>query len=159
MKIEKIIKQYDEMKKELKLLDFQLSRFEGITEEDVIDTMTFSHPEGDKVMTSGTTDKTFSIATKYKNIVEKENDEWYEFLIRRRIHLSEEVDFFEQCIDSVSHSDIVKAIFIQKMSWTEVERLFSLSHAAVGKYRKQALKELEEIYFTRDKQLESYLLS
>lgn len=159
MRAEEMVKKYDEIKKELKLLDFQLSRFEGITEEDVIDTMTFSHPDGDKVVTSGTTDKTFSIASKYKRIMERENDEWYEFLIRRRIHLSEEIEFFEQSIEAVSHNDIARAIFVQKMSWTEVESLFSLSHAAVGKYRKQALKELEEIYITRDKQLESYLLS
>ena len=159
MKAEEIVKRYDEMKKEIKLLDFQLSRFEGISEKDIIDTMTFSHPDGEKVMASTSTDKIFNIGTKYKKITERKNDEWYEFLIRRRINLSEETEFFEQSIEMMEHHDIAKAMFIEKLSWAEMESLFSLSHAAIGKYRKQALKELEDIYDTRDKQLESYLLN
>lgn len=159
MKAEEIVKRYDEIKKELKLLDFQLSNFKGVSEKDIIDTMTYSHNEGDKVKTSGTSDKTFNIATKYQSIRERKNDEWYEFLWRRKINLMEEMEFFEQSMEIIEHNDIAKAMFIQKMTWTEIESLFSLSHSAVGKYRKQVLKELEEIYDARDRQLESYLLN
>ena len=159
MRAEEVIKRYDEIKKELRLLDFQLSNFKGISENDIIDTMTYSHAEGDKVKTSGTSDKTFNIAIKCKSIMERKNDEWYEFLWQRKISLTEEIDFFEQSIEIIEHSDIAKAMFIQKMTWTEIESLFSISHSSVGKYRKQIVKELEEIYDARDRQLESYLLS
>ena len=159
MRAEEMVKMYEKIKRELKFLDFQLSNFKGVSEKDIIDTMTYSHTEGDKVKTTVTSDKTFNIATKYQEIRERKNDEWYEFLLQRKINLMEEVEFFEQSIEIIEHSDVAKAMFIQKMTWTEIESLFSLSHSAVGKYRKQVLKELEEIYDARDRQLESYLLS
>ena len=84
MKAEAMIKEYRTMKKELSVLQFQMSRFQGVDENDLILSMQFSHPEeGDRVQTSNISDKTASVAMNYRRIMERENDEWFDFLWSR----------------------------------------------------------------------------
>jgi hypothetical protein len=159
MKAEEMIQKYDEMKKELKILQFQLSRFEGLSESDVIETMTYTHPEGDRVITSGTSDKTFKVAANYKKVLERENNEWYDYLLKRQCFIIEELEFFEGSITTLQHAEIMYDMLINKISWVEIESKFNLSHATLGRYRKDAMKELNFLYALRDRQMESYLLS
>lgn len=46
------------MERDIGILEFELSRFEGVLYDDVIESLCFSHPQGDKVQTSGISDKT-----------------------------------------------------------------------------------------------------
>lgn len=77
MRAEEVLNKYQELKKEQAVLKFQLSRFKGITEDDIIESMTFSHADGERVQTSGVSDKTGKIAVNYKKIADWENDEWH----------------------------------------------------------------------------------
>lgn len=159
MKIEEIIKRYDELKRELAMLEVQISSFKGISDTDMIEAMTYSHPEGERVVTSGVSDKTAKIAMTYANRQARENDAMYDFLIDRRNKVKEEIEFFETVINNSSHKDIAKALFIEKMSWCDVERFFNVSHSALGRYRKQIIEEIEYNYTLQMSLVESYLLS
>lgn len=61
-RIEKLIRDYPKLKRQQKCLYYQLADFHGISEQETIDTMYFSQPEGERVQTSGTSNKTANIA-------------------------------------------------------------------------------------------------
>ena len=71
MKAGEVLDKYQELKKEQTVLKFQLSRFKGISEDDIIESMTFSHADGERVQTSGVSDKTGKIAVNYKKIADR----------------------------------------------------------------------------------------
>ena len=127
------------MKKELTVTEFQLRQFQGVSEQDMIDSMLYAHPEGERVQTSTLSDKTANIAIKYRTAIERENDEWYGFLFHRYMFLKEELDFFEHAVNGLDerHRSIITMI---------------------AKYRKAALKELDKQYELRDRQVEAFVL-
>ena len=47
-RIEKIIKEYHRMKKERNCLEHQIRNFRGISEKEMIDSMNFHSPEGER---------------------------------------------------------------------------------------------------------------
>lgn len=83
MRAEEMFRDYHRLLKEHSLLEYQLSKFQGLTEADVIESVTFSRPDGDKVMTSNKSDKTGKLAVNYRKIQERYNDEWYDSLFER----------------------------------------------------------------------------
>ena len=79
-RIENIIKEYHRMKKERNCLEHQIWNFKGISEKEMIDSMNFHSPEGERVQTSNISNKPASIALNYHEWMERINQEWYEHL-------------------------------------------------------------------------------
>jgi len=160
MRAGEVLDKYQELKKEQKVLKFQLSRFDGVTERDIIESMTFSHVDGERVQTSGTSDKTGKIAVNYKKIADKENEEWLKYLISRLEYVEAEIDFFEYTVKSLANGigDIMWDMVVECMSWNAIEEKYHISHATLGRYRKTAISDLDAIYEMRDKQTEIYML-
>lgn len=161
MKAEEILNKYQKLKKEQEVLEFQLSRFKGITETDIIESMTFSHADGERVQTSGVSDKTGKIAVNYKKIADRKNDEWFSYLISRLEYVNDEIDFFEYAVKGLSGNigEILWDMVDKGMSWAEIEGKYHICHSTLGKYRKLAIEELNNIYEMRDKQTEIYMLA
>ena len=91
-RIEQLMRTYPDKRLELKVMEMQLRHFAGITEDEVIHTMYFTQPEGERVQTSRTSDKTASIALNYRDRQERINREWYEYLFHQYEVLQEELD-------------------------------------------------------------------
>ena len=89
-RIETLIRDYPKNKMELKCLEHQIRNFRGITEEEMIDAMYFTQPEGERVQTSGVSDKTARIAMSYRERMDAINKDWYEHLERQYVALAEE---------------------------------------------------------------------
>lgn len=160
MRAEQMMKEYKNMERELQITEFQLSRFKGVDENDIIETMQFSHPEGERVQSSTLSDKTAKAALNYKNIAERENDEWFGFLLQRHEYLKEELDFF---IDSVSKlpgvlPGIITDLLDGGMTWDMLTLKYHVSRTMISKYKKSAIKELDMMYEMRDRQTETYIL-
>lgn len=69
----------------------------------VIDELSsFKSNKGERVQTSGTANKTASIALNYRERMERINQEWYEYLEKEYLDLTEELRFFESAVKSVS---------------------------------------------------------
>ena len=98
MTAEVMMNEYRNMKRELTVTEFQLRQFQGVSEQDMIDSMLYSHQEGERVQTSTLSDKTANIAINLKSAVERENDGWYDYLFQRYKYLKEELDFFEYAV-------------------------------------------------------------
>lgn len=162
MRAETMMKEYKQMKMELQVTEMQLSRFRGITGDDVISMMTYSRPEGDeRVQTSSLSDKTAKAALNYRKVMERENDEWYGFLMKRYRKLSEEISFFEESVQRLSGNlpEIMTDLLDGEMTWDEVSLKHHISRRSVGNYRKQAVKELNAMYELREKCAADYMLS
>ena len=137
MTAEVMMKEYKNMKKELTVTEFQLRQFQGVSEQDMIDSMLYAHQEG-----------------------ERENDEWYGFLFQRYMFLKEELDFFEHAVNGLDerHRNIITDLLDEGMTWDIMMERYHVSHTMIGKYRKAALKELDKQYELRDRQVEAFVL-
>lgn len=101
-KVERMMRDYTQMKTEAKCLENQIRDFRGISETEMIESMLYSHPEGERVQTSNISDKTARIATSYRERMEHINREWYDYLEKKYLLLSEDIRFFESAIRSLS---------------------------------------------------------
>lgn len=162
MRAETMMKEYKTMKKELTILEFQLGQFKGVSEEDMILSMQLSHPDGDeRVQTSTLSDKTAKVAMNYKKIVERENDEWFDFLWKRYYRIKEELEFFESSIKELSGvlPEVIMDLLDEDTTWDNMMNKYHVSRNMISKYKKSAMKELNERYQIRDMQIESFILS
>lgn len=162
MKAETMFKEYGNMKREASILQFQLSRFEGIGADDVILAMQFSHPEGEERVQTGTVpDKTASAAVSYRQVMERMNDEWFDYLFLRYRYVKEELDFFDLCLSQLPkvQSAVMKDLLNGEMTWEDIAIRHHVSTTMVSKYKKAALKEMNARYELRDSRMEAYLLS
>lgn len=160
-RIEKLIRDYPKKKIELECLRHQICNFRGVTETDMIDSMFFSQPEGDRVQTSGTSDKTAKIAINYRQRMERINNEWYEHLEKQYMELSEEIRFFECAVSSLPGvpGEVMADLVLKEMTWEKVAEKYYISRRTVGNYRAKAITELEKLYDRHDEELVAYMLS
>lgn len=161
MNVEKLFKDYDKWKKDMKFLEFELSRFQGVPYDDVIESLCFSNPQEDRVQNSSISDKTGKTALIYRQVKERMDDEWFEFLLERYQSLKEQTDFFEYAVEQLSGRlpEVIRDMVMEKMSWQELMIKYRVSHAMIGKYRKKALEELQMIYTLRNQHSDNYMLS
>ena len=86
-RIEKLISEYPQMVSQKKCLAYQVAHFRGLSPEDVIASMYTAHHDGERVQTSGTSDKTAQIALNYESRMARLNREWYEHLEKELVEL------------------------------------------------------------------------
>ena len=142
-------------------LEKQIRNFRGITEEEMIDSLHFSQPDGERVQTSGISDKTARIAVSYKYRMDNINKEWQAHLEKKHAVLVEELLFFESA--ALSLSGILPA-FISDMvfkgiTWDDLAAKYHISRTMVAKNRKKAIHELETLYTIHDQEMAEYILS
>lgn len=160
MDTEKLFKEYRSWKKDMGLLEFELSRFEGVPYEDVIRSMCLSQSQGERVQGGGTSDKTGNAAVKYRQVKERLDDDWFEYLLGRYQAVKEELEFFEYAVGQLSGRlpEVVRDMVMEDMTWRELSEKYSVSEAMIGKYRKRALAEMKELYLMRERTAGQYLL-
>lgn len=160
-RIEKIMKEYPQMVMERTCLENQLRNFTGISETEMIDSMYFNQPEGERVQTSGVSEKTANIAISYRKKMERINKEWREHLEKKYAIISEEILFFESAIASLSGnlSEVITDMVICGLTWDDLSFKYHISRTMVAKYRKKAIRELETLYAIHDKEMAEYILS
>lgn len=162
MRADEMFKKYHEMKEELSMVSFQLAHFKGIPEEELIEAMSFSHPDSDeRVQTSMTSDKTAKIALCVSDIVNRESDEWYNFLIKRYRELDDEVSFFEHCIKCLGDKkyDVVMDILDGELTYDQIAQVNGIGRTTVANYRREAISEMNKQYDMREKQQIAFMLS
>ena len=160
METEKLFKEYRSWKKDMGLLEFELSRFEGVPYEDVIRSMCLSQSQGERVQGGGASDKTGNAAVKYRQVKERLDDDWFDYLLGRYQAVKEELDFFEYAVGQLSGRlpEVVRDMVMEDMTWRALSEKYSVSEAMIGKYRKKALAEMRELYLMREKTAGRYLL-
>jgi hypothetical protein len=159
-RVEKLIREYPQMKTEVKCLENLIRDFRGISETEMIESMLYSHPEGERVQTSGVSDKTARIAISYREKMERINKEWYDYLEQKYLLLSEELRFFESALGSLSGNlpAIMSDMVIARLTWDEISEKYFVSRTMVAKYRKKAISELDVLFTAHDADVAAYIL-
>lgn len=160
-RIEQLIQNYPKMVMRRDCLRNQLQNFKGVTEQEMIDTMNYFTPQGDRVQTSGVSDKTASIAVAYQEKADHINREWVRHLVIKLAEVEEEIDFFHASLASLS-PDLVPFmhdLVIERLTWDSLEAKYHISRFTVSKYRRRAIAELDALYADHDQEVASYILS
>ena len=160
-RIEALIRDYQKNKMELKCLEHQIRNFRGISENEMIDTMYFTQPEGERVQTSGVSDKTAKIAMSYRERMDAINEEWYQHLEKQYFSLAEEISFFESAVKALpgEMGEIMQDIVFSQASWEEVADKHYVSRRTIGRYRQKAIDELVVLYEKHEAEMTAYMLS
>jgi hypothetical protein len=159
--VEKMIKEYPTLVEKRKVLKIQLDNFNGITDEDIITSMCFSHPEGERVQSSDLSDKTAKVAIAYKRRKSRMNDELYSYLFKEYERLDEEITFLEGAIKELPEdlSEVMRAMVLGGLSWEDTEYASCQARSTLSTKRKKAINALVRIYQIRASQMEAFLLS
>ena len=160
-RVEKLISEYPQMVSQKKCLAYQVAHFRGLSPEDVITSMYTPRHDGERVQTSGTSDKTAQIALNYESRTLRLNREWYEHLEKQLVELTDELNFFEGALRSlpVNISQVMWDLVVEGMTWDAVADVHHMSRANVGKLRKRAILELDKLYVLRDSTAADYILN
>ena len=160
-RVERIMQEYRQMVMERVCLENQIRNFQGITEEEMIDSLQFSQPDAERVQTSSVSDKTGRIAVSYKDKMERINQDWQAHLEKKHAVLVAELLFFESAVLSLSGilPEFISDMVINGLSWDELATRYHISRSMVAKNRKKAIRELENLYASHDKELAEYMLS
>jgi len=159
-RVEKIIKDYPGTVREIRCLREQIRNFEGVSEQEVIDTMNYSSPEGERVQTSNIADKTASIAATYRERAQRINREWIDHLTTKLLWLEEELDFFHSSLRALSpeYAAMMWDLVVEGLTWDAVEAKHHISRFSISKYRKKAILELDALYAVHDREMADYIL-
>ena len=155
------MQEYRQMVMERSCLENQIKNFKGLTELEMIDSLQFSQPDGERVQTSGISDKTARIAVSYKDKVNSINKEWQDHLEKKHAVIVEELIFFESAVLSLSGilPKLISDMVIKGLSWDNLADKYHISRTMVAKNRKKAIRELEALYIIQDKAVAEYILS
>ena len=160
-RIEALIRDYQKNKMELKCLEHQIRNFRGISENEMIDTMYFTQPEGERVQTSGVSDKTAKIAMSYRERMDAMNEEWYQHLEKKYASLAEEVGFFESAVKALpgEMGEIMQDMIFSQASWDELADKHFVGRTTIWRYRQKAIDELVVLYEKHEAEMTAYMLS
>ena len=160
-RIEALIRDYQKNKMELKCLEHQIRNFRGISENEMIDTMYFTQPEGERVQTSGVSDKTAKIAMSYRERMDAMNEEWYQHLEKQYYALAEEISFFESAVKALpgKMGEIMQDIVFSQAAWEELADKYYVSRSTVWRCRQKAIDELVVLYEKHEAEMTAYMLS
>lgn len=161
--VEKIINEYPDMLERRQMIKQQLLTLESnqVSIDEIIEALSFSHPGGERVQTSGTSDKVAKIAMSYKDHQQRMNDETFHYWMGRYEYLNGEITFLESSIVELPDdlSEVMQALVLNKMTWEEAEASLCVSHMTLQRIRKRAIDALVRVYQLRESEQAKYLLS
>lgn len=159
--IRRMFCEYPIRKEEQAVLKFRITNFKGIDADEIIESMCLANPQGERVQTSGPSDRTASVAIKYRKVADRMEDELFDGLLEQYKKQKEEMEFFHFGVDRLSGKlpQIIRDMVFEEMEWQRLEEKYGVSHTMIGKYRKRALQELEVIYAIRERSETAVLLS
>lgn len=159
--IEKIMQQYQRMVMERACLENQIKNFKGITETEMIESISFTQPSAERVQSNGVSDKTACIAMSYHEKMDRINNEWQEHLEKKHSILVGELILFESAVKSLSGNlpEFIADMVINRLTWGALTNKYHVSRTMVAKYRKKAIQELNTLYAIHETTMADYILS
>lgn len=160
MDMDELFKEYRGWKKDMGILEFEFSRFEGVPYKDVIQSLCLSQTQEERVQTGGTSDRTGRAALIYRQVKEQMDDEWFDYLVEKYKNLKEEKEFFEYALGQLSGRlpEVMQDMLVREMTWRELAEKYNVSETMIAKYRKKAMAEMKELYLMREKTACCYFL-
>lgn len=148
--VEYLLKNYHQIKKEIEQLILLLESPMYDSEEETIEGLTFTAPQGERVSTSAISDKTSKIALVYKEVNAKQKTAG-----RKDIEKIIKTNQFELiklenaigCLDKTLQ-EVIQKIYIDKIRRTDICKTLFISTNTLNRYRKKGINEIVEIFQT-----------
>lgn len=159
--VENIISEYPKMLSTRSFLKKQIEGYVPVTIDDVIDSMTFSQPGGERVQSSNTSDKTCTVALHYRDKVNRMNEEVISEWIKEYDYLDAEIAFLENCIRDLPGElqDVMSALVLDGDSWDEAQACLLMNRKTIASRRREAISLITLAYQKRASRIEAVILS
>jgi len=146
--VEYLLKNYNEIIKDIEQLEFEYKTFIDINPDDVIESLNFSTPSEERIQTSNISDKTCKIALIYKEASKRMNRESREEIIKMMKATELEIKRLDYSIERLEHQvkEVVKGLFIEKLQWKDICVKYSISEKTLNKYRKKGIDEIIDMF-------------
>lgn len=146
--VEYLLKNYNEIVKDVEQMKFELKTFKDIESDEVIESLNFSSPNDEKISTSSISDKTCKIALIYNEVTNRMNKESREEIYRMMKATEFEITRLNYCIDRLESQvkEVVKQIFIEKCSWSEACAKCSISEKTLNKYKNKGIDKITVMF-------------
>lgn len=147
-RIESMFKDYQRKKRDLELLRKRLRSMVEVSADDVILSMVFSSPDGEHVQSSGTSDKTATIAMHYREEQERLSKDMVGPITRQICRLENELRLFDYCVALLPGRlpDVIRCLVENEDNWETTMRKLDISKRTLQRDRRKAINKLEEMY-------------
>jgi hypothetical protein len=149
-RVEWLLKNYHEIKRHLDRLNYEIKRFTGLSYEQVIETMNYAAPEGERVQTSNISDKSGRLALSYRDYADQLNSDVME--LAKEYHAQkDEMDVLDYCIQLLepSLSEIITDMYINRMTWSRLCSKYHISEKTLARYRKNGIAQITKTFEVR----------
>ena len=148
------------MVKQRAALKEKIKSYVPVTVDDVIHSMTFYHPDGDRVQTSNTSDKTCTVALNFRDRTDRMNGEAIGEWVKEYDQLDEEISFLEECIRRLPGDlrCVMEHLVLDGASWEAAAGCLCMSRKAIWFRRQEALQLLTLEYQKRASMVEAVIL-
>jgi len=149
-RVEWLLKNYHEIKRHLDRLNYEIKRFTGLSYEQVIETMNYAAPEGERVQTSNISDKSGRLALSYRDYADQLNSDVMG--LAKEYHAQkDEMDVLDYCIQLLepSLSEIITDMYINKITWDEICEKNHISRKTLARYRKTGISQIADKFLVK----------
>ena len=149
--VEYLLKNYNEILKDIEMLKFEYKAFKDIEPNEVIEALNFTPSSYERTTTRNISDKTCTVALIYNEAAKRMNKESREEICKMMRSAEFEIERLNYCIERLSPAvkEVVRELFIEKCSWNYICVRNSISEKTLNKYRKKGIGEIIEMFDLR----------
>jgi len=142
--VEYLLKNYNEILKDIELLQYEYNTFKDVDPIGVIEALSFSSSSYERAITNNISDKTCKIALIYNEAAKRMSKESREEIYKMMKAAELEIARLNYCIERLEPSvkEVVRELFIEKCSWSYICVRNSISEKTLNKYRKKGINEI-----------------
>ena len=149
--VEYLLKNYNEILKDIEMLKFEYKAFKDIEPNEVIEALNFTCASYERSTTRNISDKTCKIALIYNEATKRMNKEGREEIYKIIRSAEFEIERLNYCIERLAPTvkEVVRELFIEKCSWSYICVRNSISEKTLNNYRKKGIGEIIEMFDLR----------
>ena len=142
--VEYLLKNYNEILKDIEQLKFEYETYKNIESEEVIEILNFSSNSDERIQTSNISDKTSKIALIYNEATKRMNKESRQEIYKMMKTTEIEIARLNYCIARLEPQikEVLKEIFIEELQWKDICGRNSISEKTLNRYKKKGIDEI-----------------
>ena len=143
-----LLEHYNQMRVEIDTLKFEMRNLNRMKDVEMIEALTFSSSLGEKVASSGASDKTAGIALSYQEQLERLRDEAKAAISTKLSALVltiDRLDFYISKLPPVEGA-VLREYYIENYSWRDLQELKGVTAKTLIRHRDEAVDRLVRRY-------------
>ncbi|WP_286153867.1 hypothetical protein [Sporofaciens musculi] len=143
-----LLEHYNQMRVEIDTLKFEMRNLNRMKDVEMIEALTFSSSLGEKVASSGASDKTAGIALSYQEQLERLRDEAKAAISTKLSALVltiDRLDFYISKLPPVEGA-VLREYYIENYSWRDLQELKGVTAKTLIRHRDEAVDRLVRMY-------------